>query len=137
MLRYGELIKDVGQITEKTGSWEKYTLINYSDIFTELIQAAGNLCERYASDLFYDLKAIEESVIKLENAVYYIGFRELGVDGNSFVKCRLESDKYSLEYRRLYRLEMYVEKDRGYDQYVMKLSRISPSDAYRKIKEGK
>ena len=137
MLRYGELIKDVGQITEKTDTREKYTLINYSDIFTELIQAAGNLCEQYASDLFYDLKAIEESIVKLENTVYYIGFRELGVDGNSFVKCRLESDKYTLEYRRLYRLEMYVDKDRGYDQYVMKLSRISPSDAYQKIREGK
>ena len=42
-------------IIEATGSWNDYREcwdINTSDILTKLIQAAGRLCDRYASDLF-------------------------------------------------------------------------------------
>ena len=77
---------------------------NYSSIFSELIRAAS-VCEFYASDIFIDLKQIEQSIIECENKVYYIGYRDSGVDGNSFIKSRLSQNPH-YKYIRLYRLEI-------------------------------
>ena len=122
-----------GQIVENypyAPESEMHTNVNYSSIFTELIQAAG-LCEYYSSDIFYDLKAIEKSVEKLEDMVYYIGIRNNGVDGNSFVKSRLSQDKYGHEYIRLYRLELC----RGDSEYTMILKRMDSYDVYKELME--
>ena len=92
-------------------AWE----INTSSILTRLIQAAGRYCESYASDLFIDWKILEEN---LENPDYtggrlLFGFRESGVDGNSFILSRYNNDgKYArYEYRAMYALDVKIEPD--------------------------
>lgn len=104
--------------------------LNYSSIFSELIHAAS-VCEYYASDIFIDLKSIEKSINEAENKVYYIGYRDYGVDGNTFVASRLRENSH-YEYIRLYRLEISV--DSGY--ITVELKRISNYDICREL-EGK
>ena len=100
---------------------------NYSSIFSELIQAAS-VCEYYASDIFIDLKAIEQSIIDVENKVYFIGYRDSGVDGNTFIKSRLEQNPH-YNYIRLYRLEITS------DDYSInvELKRVHESDAIAEL----
>ena len=134
MLSTHDSITCRGYICEKYPySEEKRTDINYSDIFSELIQAAGMGCEYYASDMFIELTAIKEAIDSLENRIFYIGIRDSGVDGNSFIKARI--DKYSCDYTqyiKLYKLTVGIIKD----DYVMTLERISRYDVLDDIKEG-
>lgn len=105
--------------------------LNYSSIFSELIHAAS-VCEYYASDVFIDLKRIECAITGAENKVFYLGYRNSGVDGNTFVKSRLSENRY-YEYIRLYRLEISV--DDGY--ITAELKRVSEYDAYKELGEEK
>lgn len=105
--------------------------LNLSSIFSELITAA-TVCEYYASDLFYDLKDIEKAVENSENAVFYIGFRNSGVDGKNFVKLRLRSRLEYDEYIRLYKLEISVSE--GY--VLAELKRIDKYTAFKELCEG-
>ena len=61
--------------------------INYSDILTYLIQAAGRYCESYASDLFIYWRVIEKRLRdrNYEGEKIVFGFREMGVDTNDWV----------------------------------------------------
>lgn len=103
--------------------------LNYSSIFSELIHAAI-VCEHFASDIFIDLQTIEKVIKEAENRVFYLGYRDSGVDGNLFVKSRLEGNRY-YEYIRLYRLEISVD-----DGYISaELKRISEYDAYKELIE--
>lgn len=110
-------------ITEKA----QIDCLNYSSIFTELIHAAG-VCEYYASDLFIDLKQIECSITGAENKVYFLGFRDSGVDGNTFVKSRLSQNPH-YKYIRLYRLE--ISSDGEY--ITVELKRISEYIAEKEL----
>lgn len=101
--------------------------LNYSSIFSELIHAAI-VCEYYASDVFIDLQSIEKAIKEAENRVFFIGFRDSGVDGNFFVKSRLERNR-DYEYIRLYRLE--ISTNDGY--ITAELERISSYDAYKEL----
>lgn len=103
--------------------------LNLSSIFSELITAAA-VCEYYASDLFYDLKAIEKAIENAENAIFYIGFRNLGVDGKNFVKSRLAENEY-YKYIRLYRLEISVSDG----DITAKLKRVDEYTAYEELCE--
>ena len=101
--------------------------LNYSSIFTELIHSAS-VCEYFASDIFIDLKGIEQTIINAENGVFYIGYRDSGVDGNAFVKCRIAENRY-YEYIRLYKLEISVD-----GEYISaELKRVSTYDARREL----
>lgn len=107
--------------------------INASDIISELIQAAGMLCESYASDLFYELNKIDGNLTYGNDDVLYIGVRSYGVDGNTFVKSRLNKGGCNYEpsaYIRLYRLNMCNGDD---GLYTMELTRISTYTAEREI----
>ena len=112
-------------ITEKA----QIGCLNYSSIFSELIHAAS-VCEYYASDVFIDLQSIEKAIKETDNRVFYLGYRNSGVDGRFFVKCRLEREK-NYEYIRLYRLEISV--DDGY--ITAELKRVSEHDAYKELCE--
>ena len=102
--------------------------LNPSSIFSELITAA-TVCEYYASDLFYDLKAIEKAIENVENAVFYLGYRASGVDGRSFVRSRLaENENY--RYIKLYRLEISVS-----DNITVELKRVDEYTAYNELCE--
>ena len=103
--------------------------INYSSIFSELIQAAS-VCEYFASDIFIDLKQIEKSINEAENKVYFIGYRNSGVDGNSFIKSRLSQNPH-YEYIRLYRLE--IKADIENDDITLELKRISEYDVRKEL----
>ena len=112
-------------ITEKA----QIGYLNYSSIFSELIHAAI-VCEYYASDVFIDLQTIEKAINEAENIVYFLGYRDSGVDGRTFVKSRLSENKY-YEYIRLYRLEISV---RG-EYITAELKRVSTYDAYKELCE--
>lgn len=108
------------------------TNINYSDIFSELIQAAGMGCEAYSSDLFYELTAIKTAVDALENTVFYIGIRTLGVDGESFISRRLDRKNCNYEpncYIKIYRLKLIAMDN----SMTMELERISEYTATREL----
>ena len=103
--------------------------LNYSSIFSELIHAAI-VCEYFASDVFIDLQTIEKVIKEAENRVFYLGYRNSGVDGSLFVRSRLEGNRY-YEYIRLYRLEISVD-----DGYISaELKRVSEYDAYKELIE--
>ena len=109
---YDKSIKAEGQVYYSPSLGKITTNLNYSDIFSELIQAAGMGCEYYASDLFYDLVAIRDAVENLESRVFFIGIRSSGVDGNNFIKSRLKDNPYTYEYIKLYRLELITTDNR-------------------------
>lgn len=110
-------------ITEKA----QIGCLNYSSIFSELIHAAI-VCEYYASDVFIDLQSIKKAIKEAENRVFYLGYRERGVDGNTFVKSRLSQNR-NYEYIRLYKLEISV--DDGY--ITAELKRVSNYDTRREL----
>ena len=122
MLAIGRTIKE----TNKIGN------LNISGIFSELIQAAGMGCERYASDLFYDLTAINHAIKLAEERVFYIGIRTNGVDGESFIRSRLNRDSCNYEpncYLKLYRISISVENGR----ITVILERINEYEAEREL----
>ena len=131
MLKYHGIIKCSGQICEKYPySDEKQTLVNYSDIFSELIQAAGMGCEYYASDMFITLEYIKNAIDNLESITEYIGIRDSGVDGTNFVKCRLDKNGCDYtQYIKLYKLETGIIDG----EYVIILYRISDYDARKEL----
>ena len=101
--------------------------INMSSIYTTLIHEAGRWVERYASDLLFDIKAIDEAIKKNpveSRQVVAIGLRKDGCDGNSFVISRLRDTKRPLisyvnpeqVYRKLFLVE--IDKDKSNEVYV-------------------
>lgn len=128
---YDRKIKSVGNVFMSPTRGKLTCDINTSDIFSELIQAAGLGCEYYASDMYIELKSIDNAVENCENCVRYIGIRDSGVDGNSFIKCRLQNAATygTNNYIKLYRLEI-ICNDRD---IVMELTRASESDAKKEL----
>ena len=63
--------------------YDNYTIkdngINHSAIVTKMVQLAGRICERFASDIVYDANAFIEAVDNNENFDRYLFFREMGV----------------------------------------------------------
>ena len=128
---YEKSIKAEGQVYYSPYEGKIVNNINYSDIFSELIQAAGMGCEYYASDMFIELKSIEKDMENCENSVRFIGIRDSGVDGNTFIECRLRnSATYGTNnYIKLYRLEI-ICNDRD---IIMELSRTSELEAKKEL----
>lgn len=103
-------------------TWDgKIYEINTSSILTRLIQEAGRYCERFASDLFIDWTAVEEMLTgDREIGTMFFGFRENGVDGESFLNNRLKEDKYHRQYRSIWRLDI-EETDSGIDMSLYRV----------------
>lgn len=131
MLHNGQKITVEGQVYRSSYNGELTTNINFSDIFTELIQAAGMGCEYYASDMFYNLTEIHKAIQSLDNKIFYIGIRDSGVDGNSFIKSRLEnSSTYGTNnYIKMYRLEIKTDET----SQTVELSRTSEYDVRKEL----
>ncbi len=122
MLPIGKTIKE----TNKIGN------LNICGIFSELIQAAGMGCENYASDLFYDLTAIYSAIQFAEEKVFYVGIRTNGVDGESFIRNRLDRNNCNYSpncYLKLYRLSVSVENE----EMTVLLERISEYEARKAL----
>ena len=63
--------------------YDNYTIkdegSNHSTIVTKMVQLAGRICERFASDIVYDADAFIEAIDNNENFDRYLFFRENGV----------------------------------------------------------
>ena len=99
-----------GYLSSYSGKYE----INTSGILTRLIQEAGRYCESYASDLFIDWKAIEDRIYSNDAMFlsFLFGFRQNGVDHNTFILSRFNDGMYShpeMEYRSMWRLDIEAD----------------------------
>lgn len=127
---------------EATGAWEndifssgKCWNINYSDILTFLIQKAGTICKNYASDLFISWNSLEKEMKEqgqeYTGGKYLFGFRESGVDHNSYVLSRLNNygvEGLKRDIKELYVLEVSVKESDVYymgNEIKMQLGKIN------------
>lgn len=90
--------------------------INYSEILSKLIEEAGIHCKAHASDLFISWQHFLNDVSKQDKdgtVTEYFGFRELGVDHESFIKVKLENeDVYGKDhYASIFRLDCSIHKE--------------------------
>ena len=118
---------------ESEGTWSTFVEkwdVNYSSILTELIQNAGRWCERFASDLFISWQTIDNYLKNqtIENKSFLFGFRQSGVDHDTFIFSKFNHDEYTEEYRSIYRLDIEFIKDPnkyyGSDKVKMILYRV-------------
>lgn len=94
------------------------TLGNYSSILSKLIVVAGKHCKHYASDLFISWNSLLEKANELDATgkgdgfTEYFGFRESGVDHETFIKCRLENSGCYGEnpYKAIYKVDVSYNK---------------------------
>ena len=131
MLHYGQKITVEGQVYRSSYNGELATNINFSDIFTELIQAAGTGCEYFASDMFYDLTEIHKAIQNLDSKVFYIGIRDSGVDGTTYIKSKLENSSVygTNNYIKLYRCEVKTDET----SQTVELLRTSEYDVRKEL----
>ncbi|MBQ6520571.1 MAG: hypothetical protein IJI14_17820 [Anaerolineaceae bacterium] len=115
--------------------------VNFSDIFTRLIQEAGRYCEHYASDLYYSLRSIDDSLRDASIGTHsqLFGFREMGMDSTSFIMSAAEEDycNFSYRYRSIWRLDVEVMYDpeywyhKGRKSVKMKLYRVNAPSSWK------
>ena len=97
---------------------------NFSSEWSRLINEAGRWCESYASDILIDFEAIKAYLERLKNGEesegreFWFGFRQMGVDGLSFIQSRTEREYASHVYRAVWRWRFIVE-ERRYGLYVV------------------
>lgn len=83
-------ITETGYYSTYSGKWE----VNLSSIFTYLIHRVGRYTEYYASDLFYEMSAIDKSLKDwddLDGKTFLIGIRYDGVDGNNSIAAKIRN----------------------------------------------
>lgn len=86
---------------------------NWSYIQSKLIQLAGRFCDSYASDIIIDINAIQAKIDKKElqdGDCFVFGFREMGVDDNSYIQCR-NAEALDSVYLNIWRLDIGVIGD--------------------------
>ena len=97
---------------------------NFSSEWSRLINEAGRWCESYASDILIDFESIKAYLERLKNGKesegreFWFGFRQMGVDGLSFIQSRTEREYASHVYRAVWRWRFIVE-ERRYGLYVV------------------
>lgn len=96
-----------------TDTRNRIDVLNLSSIFTELIKESAK-CKGYASDIVYDIYDIMKSVENrtLKSEVKYFGFRDYGVDYETFILLR--TNEHFEGYRDIWK--MVIERDE--DDYV-------------------
>lgn len=120
-----------------------YVNINYSGILSHLICKAGTACKSYASDLFISWKSVDQKFPVKQNFSSWFGFREMGVDHDSFIRSRLSNSGLygSGIYAEIYKLEVsYVPYDsEWYDpdegRIYLKLYEVNEAEALKALKE--
>lgn len=118
-------------VTEEAhGYWEQSQrdpqkgmyVVNYSSVLTALIQIAGRICKRYASDLFIDWKSIDAAFRdkSYNGGRYLFGFRENGVDHAAYILGRLNDSwmRYKHQIKEIYLLEIKVERATEYPDEI-------------------
>lgn len=97
-------------------SYSKQVEVNMSTIYTQLIREAAR-CNRYASDLVYDIESINEMFKTSNFETRIIAFRKDGVDENNFVKSGTDGDTNNIYkmYFAIYFIK--VEADKDYSEF--------------------
>lgn len=112
--------------------------LNMSAIYTKLIQEAGQFCDRFASDLLYDIKMIQSMIDSKTTGDCLLGFRENGVDHTTWVLSK-EPDTLH-DYRVIYKFSVAFADDDYYDAKITaKLQRVEYSTCdhnFEKAKQG-
>ena len=108
----------------KNGAWlDSLRDCNFSTEWSRLICEAGRWCESYASDILIDFESIKGYLERLANGEetegreFWFGFRQMGVDGKSFIESRTEREYASHVYRAVWRWSFTVEEGK-YGGYV-------------------
>ena len=105
------------------------TIGNYSSVLSRLIVEAGKHCKSYASDLFISWNSLLEKANALDadngNTEFteYFGFREMGVDHEPFIKCRLENSGCYGEnpYKAIYKVDVKLNRFNDIELRLIKL----------------
>lgn len=83
-------ITETGYYSTYSRKWE----INMSSIYTYLIHRVGRYTENYASDLIYEIDAINKALKdwdELDGKTFLIGIRYDGVDGNGSIAAKIRN----------------------------------------------
>ena len=130
--KYGaDLLQETFQLDDgKPYYADRFNGINLSGC---LIQEAGRLCDAYASDMFYDMKELNERLTGDTSELFdnkefrfIIGIREHGVDGIGFMKYRVDSDSCVYHYREIILIEI-VPDERYSGMRKLSAWKVSPS----------
>ena len=113
-------------MTEKNYG-KDWNCLNLSSIWTKLIKESAE-CEHYSSDFLIQYDCIVRKLnTGCNKLTEYFGFRDYGVDHDTFIKCRLSEYK-PYEYRKIYKLTIehcdYLNYE-GYCDWKAELSDIS------------
>lgn len=112
---------------------DRFNGINLSGLFSFLIKEAGRLCDNYASDMFYDMKELNNRLAGDSSELfdnkefrYIIGIRDSGVDSIGFMQYRIDSESCVYHYREVILIE--ITPDEKYEG-MRKLSvwKVSPT----------
>ena len=103
--------------------------VNDSSIWTRLIQEAGRKCDNYASDLLIDYESYKRDLPKFvkrgDNHEWQFGFRQMGVDGASFVAARkLDGYSYISEFTLALSIDE-VQVSRDFVFFNLELRRVA------------
>lgn len=120
-----EDIKMINVLDTATGQWicteycpEGRFDVNTSSILSRLIVIAGQICKSYSSDVIITWEEVtrEFNDPEYKGGKYLFGFRELGVDGNTQVLARLNSEieGYIREIKDLYMIDVSIENGKNY-----------------------
>ena len=100
--------------------------INYADILSTLIVEAGKVCKQYASDLFISWECLLNDISKVEEKNFeitkYFGFREIGVDHETYIQAKLSAPECygDKPYKSVFRLTVKIHND----SMVMNLTQL-------------
>ena len=141
---YEELMVDFDEIAKEFGFYDAESVasaegefnaserkydINWSEIMSALIKEAGAKCDRYASDVYIELKSIDEELSSgaINCPIRIFGFRDSGVDGNAYVTARLESPEvYGTDcYKSIWMLKTSFSDETFKELITMDLRRLS------------
>lgn len=96
--------------------------INISSIIDTVITNAGRFCERYASDILFDLNTLNDIIENYDPTspaehIICFGIRKNGVDGNSFLESRIKNDfrnnpyRISEYYRKILAVHVFFDEE--------------------------
>lgn len=95
---------------------------NVSDIMDRLIRIAAKITEHFASDIYYDIESLLDSIEARKPYDKILCFRECGVD--TFTMEEVYGGEYTIvgEYVQLWRLKYDLESADGYNVRLWRIS---------------
>lgn len=98
--------------------------INYSTILSKLIYLAGRYCDSYNSDILYSIDEIRDKLKEVKDykgeecSLIYnilIGFRDMGVDSNSYIQEHMIKGELRSIYRKIYTVDVLANRNSSND----------------------